>query len=450
MISLGSEQATNTAFLGIWAQYNTSSATTLKIYNNSVNIEGTLFLGSQPTMCLQRGDLSATTHTVYTIDARDNIFSNTRSGGSGKHYAMANSYGAATSSATGWGAGATDYNVLNANALTVGYWSGDKTFAGWQAASSCDNNSLTGDPKFVSSTDLHIQSAVYSPIRNAGIAIPAVTDDFDGNPRMDPPDIGADEDGYAVLSIIGTPVPANCPTSADGEITTSVIGGLLPFTYSWSDGGSDANPAGLTPGTYTVTITDANVCTAYGSWTVGYDDIVCDYTYPDGEVAAYQCYDAHITITTGGPGKAFIVQAPDGYVRLIANQNILLEEGTTVEYGAYLHAYISDVFCSGTPPPIPSAPVAAVEDPARAISFEGFILYPNPASGNFILGQKGKYAEGAARADIYDLNGRKVLSGGMTNGQQHEFNVGSLVPGLYVVKVIAGEQVQVLRLVVAR
>ena len=122
MISLGNGEATNTAFFGIWAQYNTAAATTLKIYHNSVNIEGAATSGAQPSFCFQRGDLSTTAAGVYTVDAKNNIFSNTRSGGTGKHYAISNNYGAVTSNATGWGANASDYNVLNGNAATIGFW----------------------------------------------------------------------------------------------------------------------------------------------------------------------------------------------------------------------------------------------------------------------------------------------------------------------------------------
>jgi hypothetical protein len=57
-----------------------------------------------------------------------------------------------------------------------------------------DNASLasTAPAPFVSADDLHLVCDV--PVQNAGVPIPAVSDDFDGDPR-DPmhPDIGADE-----------------------------------------------------------------------------------------------------------------------------------------------------------------------------------------------------------------------------------------------------------------
>jgi gliding motility-associated-like protein len=51
-----------------------------------------------------------------------------------------------------------------------------------------------------------------------------------------------------------------CFGNANGSITTSVGGGTPPYTYSWSNGSSSANPANLPAGTYNGTVTDANGC----------------------------------------------------------------------------------------------------------------------------------------------------------------------------------------------
>jgi hypothetical protein len=58
------------------------------------------------------------------------------------------------------------------------------------------------------------------------------------------------------------PPGSNLPFSANGTITVSVSGGTPNYTYSWSDGPTTQNRTGLQAGTYTVTVTDANGCTA--------------------------------------------------------------------------------------------------------------------------------------------------------------------------------------------
>ena len=65
---------------------------------------------------------------------------------------------------------------------------------------------------------------------------------------------------------VGTPIllttsstPASGATN-DGTATVSPSGSFAPYTYFWSNGGTDATISGLAAGTYTVTVTDANGC----------------------------------------------------------------------------------------------------------------------------------------------------------------------------------------------
>ena len=64
------------------------------------------------------------------------------------------------------------------------------------------------------------------------------------------------------LVLIPSSTAANCAGSTDGTAGVSVTGGTAPYTYSWSGGiTSTSNVAtGLSAGTYTVTVKDANNC----------------------------------------------------------------------------------------------------------------------------------------------------------------------------------------------
>lgn len=63
----------------------------------------------------------------------------------------------------------------------------------------------------------------------------------------------------------------NCIGPPNGTITTNMLGGTPPYTYSWNDTGigNEASPTGLAAGDYAATVTDANGCTFQLSATVG-------------------------------------------------------------------------------------------------------------------------------------------------------------------------------------
>jgi gliding motility-associated-like protein/uncharacterized repeat protein (TIGR01451 family) len=69
----------------------------------------------------------------------------------------------------------------------------------------------------------------------------------------------------AIITLaIGT-TATTCPSDATGAINLIVSGGNAPFTFSWSNGASIQNLTDVVADTYTVTVTDANGCTATGS-----------------------------------------------------------------------------------------------------------------------------------------------------------------------------------------
>lgn len=60
----------------------------------------------------------------------------------------------------------------------------------------------------------------------------------------------------------------SCNGGNDGKIVISPQGGSPNYGYNWSNGDTDANNTGLAAGTYTVTVSDQNGCTATGSYTL--------------------------------------------------------------------------------------------------------------------------------------------------------------------------------------
>ncbi|RPD39472.1 gliding motility-associated C-terminal domain-containing protein [Chitinophaga barathri] len=63
-----------------------------------------------------------------------------------------------------------------------------------------------------------------------------------------------------VLTVDIDPVNVTCNGANDGTVTLTPSGGTAPYTYLWSTGSTSATVTGLTPGTHSFTITDANNC----------------------------------------------------------------------------------------------------------------------------------------------------------------------------------------------
>ncbi len=70
------------------------------------------------------------------------------------------------------------------------------------------------------------------------------------------------------ITITGT-TAVTCFGGNDGTASTSASGGTAPYTYSWAlTGGTGATGIGMIAGNYTVTVTDANGCTATATTTI--------------------------------------------------------------------------------------------------------------------------------------------------------------------------------------
>ena len=59
-----------------------------------------------------------------------------------------------------------------------------------------------------------------------------------------------------------------CNGGLDGVVSVTATGGSLPYTISWTGGGTDASVSGLAAGNYSVTVTDITGCAATASTSI--------------------------------------------------------------------------------------------------------------------------------------------------------------------------------------
>lgn len=73
----------------------------------------------------------------------------------------------------------------------------------------------------------------------------------------------------AAVTVSVTSQNATCFGGNNGSANANASGGNAPYTYSWSNGQTGAQLSGVSAGSYTVVVTDANGCTGSGLATIG-------------------------------------------------------------------------------------------------------------------------------------------------------------------------------------
>jgi Zn-dependent metalloprotease len=103
----------------------------------------------------------------------------------------------------------------------------------------------------------------------------------------------------AALAAVANALPDTCHRNV-GSANVQVTGGTTPYNFNWSNGAS-SNPATLlAPGSFDVTVTDANSCTASSYTIVGTDGSI-GITTASSNISCYGMNDgvAHVTVSVG-------------------------------------------------------------------------------------------------------------------------------------------------------
>ncbi|MEQ9188446.1 MAG: T9SS type A sorting domain-containing protein [Cryomorphaceae bacterium] len=307
-----------------------------------------------------------------------------------------------------------------------------------------------------------------------------VTDD-DGCYRSD------DIDVYSppFLSLNTNVVNANCESDANGAVMANPNGGVSPYSYAWSNGGSADSIGSLTQGTYTVTVSDANGCESVTSATVGFDhedpevDLGPDKTICPGKIALLTTTPGYagyawstgdtvpniviqqagtytVTVTTSqgctGSDEILVVEAVPEQVDLGPDKEgfgpIMVDAGSQFnqflwstgantqiisvgQNGTYAVTVADSNGCSSSD----DIKVKIWPTSVDELGEDEFAVFPNPASSSITL-MSGS-AQGAVQIRLIDMKGQMVLelNTELGAGEQYNVDVSNFPRGSYALEI---------------
>ena len=213
------------------------TANSVNIYHNSVYLGGTLASGTNASYGIRKRDAAT------NFNMKNNAVFNARSnsGGTASHYGVYFNNIVGTL--------ALNYNDYYANGTgsVLGFWgaANTNTLADWQTASTQDANSISIDPKYTSTNDLHINTS-FNNVDGKGTYLASVPTDIDGNTRnVTTPDIGADEYTYVIPTVLDPTAITALPGALNVNISFTLNAASNPVVIVYNTTGTFTTPAGL-------------------------------------------------------------------------------------------------------------------------------------------------------------------------------------------------------------
>ncbi len=119
----------------------------------------------------------------------------------------------------------------------------------------------------------------------------------------------------APLAVSLVPTNVSCYNAMDGTIDLTVTGGTYPYSFVWSIGGkiiaNHEDITTLSPGTYSVVVTDANGCTISGSVGITQpSQIVATYNYTDNPCFGNSLGAVDMTVSGGSSPYVYAWSGP--------------------------------------------------------------------------------------------------------------------------------------------
>ena len=266
-------------------------------------------------------------------------------------YSYSWSTGATTATATGLSAGGYSVTITDANGCS------DFALVTINEPSAISLSTSTTDASCGAATDGGVDLSVsggaapYSYIWSNGATTQDLSGVASGSYSVTVTDANGCTAGTSAtvnenstLAVSASSNDADCNGGSTGSASASASGGTAPYSYSWSNGGSTSSITGLSAGSYSVTVTDANGCTANANTTVGEPSVLSvstsgtDATCGNSDGSAYSSVSGgtapySYSWSNGSTSSAASGLAPGSYSLTVtdangctANSSILIDE----------------------------------------------------------------------------------------------------------------------------
>ena len=157
--------------------------------------------------------------------------------------------------------------------------------------------------------------------------------------------------GPSEISVSAIVEDVTCNGNNDGTIDISPVGGVGPYTYSWSNGETTEDLTALPPGAYAVTVTDANGCSTTHTYTIQ-EPLSLVINEITSNVSCFGAADGSIDVTVSGGNLPYSYAWSNGATT---------QDLSGLDGGSYQLMVTDNKGCQITKDIIIQAPVAALD-----------------------------------------------------------------------------------------
>lgn len=225
----------------------------------------------------------------------------------------------------------------------------------------------------------------------------------------------------------------SCAGGDDGVINITVIGGVMPYSYDWSNLHSSEDIFNLEPGTYSVVVTDGNGCNIANIYTVTEpsNPIIINGTILNSTSSTSANGSVDITVTGG--------TAPYTYSW---GNGATTQDISSLLPGVYVVEITDANGCSTS-----SLFIVSVSLGIDEASIDEVTLFPNPSSN--MISIESPLGKPMDRIEFIDIAGKMVMELN-PNNTSTQIEVNSWAEGLYFVNVYTGTSVITKKLVIKK